>query len=58
LPEGNNRIPLFYRKKQQKPLIQPHRRPNVTLQVVDLICIRAKFRYAGEQRYLAADQRN
>jgi len=58
LLEGNNRIPLFYGKKQQKPLIQPHRRPNVTLQVIDLICVRAKFRYAAEQRNLAADQRN
>jgi hypothetical protein len=39
LIEGNNRIPLFYGKKQQKPLIQPRRRPRMTLQVIDLIVV-------------------
>jgi hypothetical protein len=58
LLEGTYRIPLFYGKKQQKPLIQPYRRPKMTLQVIDLIRARAKFRYAAEQRNLAADQGN
>jgi hypothetical protein len=58
LLERNDRIPLFHGKKQQKPPIQSHRSPIVTLQVVDLIRVRAKFRYAAEQRNLATDQGN
>jgi hypothetical protein len=51
-------IPLFERKKQQKPLIPTLCRPNVTLQVVDSVGVRHEFPYAAEQRNLAAEQRN
>jgi hypothetical protein len=37
-------------KKQQKRLFQALRRPNATLQVVDLISIQSEFRYAAKQR--------
>jgi hypothetical protein len=54
----SDRIPLFHGEKQQKPLIPALRRPNLTLQVVDSICIQAKFRCAAEQRNFSAEQRN
>jgi hypothetical protein len=58
LLEGNDRIPLFHGKKQQKLPIQSHRRPKMTPQLIDLIVVLREFRYAAEQRNLAADQRN
>ena len=39
-------IPLFQGKKQQNPLIPAVCRPKATLQVVDSIWVRRKFRYA------------
>jgi hypothetical protein len=52
------RIPLFDEEKQQKTLIPALRRPNATLQVLDSIWVQREFRYADEQRNLAADQGN
>jgi hypothetical protein len=48
------RIPLFQGKKQQKPLIPAIRRPKATLQVVDPIWVRRKFRYAAKQGNFSA----
>jgi hypothetical protein len=50
-------IPLFDGEKQQKTLLQTLRRPTLALQIIDYIRENAKFRYAAEQRNLAADQR-
>jgi hypothetical protein len=46
------------REKQQKTAIQALPRPNANLQVVDFIVVRREFRYAAEQRNLAADKGN
>ena len=51
-------IPLFDAEKRQKTLIRALRRPNATLQVLDSIWVQREFRYADEQRNLAADQGN
>jgi hypothetical protein len=58
LLEDNHRIPLFDGEKQQKTPVQAIRRTNPTFQVVDLIWVRAKFRYAAKQRNFSAEQRN
>jgi hypothetical protein len=50
LLEDNDQIPLFNGEKQQKQLIPALRRPNATLQVIDSIRVREKFRYAAKQR--------
>jgi hypothetical protein len=46
----NDRIPLFDAEKQQKTPIQPRRRRNPALQVIDFAWIRREFRYGAEQR--------
>ena len=57
-PKDNGRIPLFQGKKQQNPLILAVRRPKATLQAIDSIGVRRKFRYVAKQRKFPPEQPN